>query len=256
MQPWKNESQFGDFIAKQLLFYTAPSQMHVLYALQIADWHLQQLKAAFMANGEDTKAISQLMNFVHKFLNVTPSHTEERFEILSSLSPLLFWLPVMFLRQAPRNPFALVNLAYYYTVALIIEPIFPEVGSAYFGSLSLQPIEEITHKLLSSGKDLQTMSRLIEYPRNIAILYRARMEQQQPEQTAPFPLFQQIFYDISSNLDSSNAYRDNAPFSNSHEHPTLIKSEPISPLSLVSLELPTLGIVRGAESGPPLGQRF
>jgi hypothetical protein len=214
MQPWKNESQFGDFVAERLLFSTAPSQMHNLYALQIANSHLQQVEAALMANGEDTKAISQLMNFVHKFLNVIPSHTEERSEILSSLGPLLFWLPVMFLQQAPRNPFALVTLAYYYAVALIVEPIFPEVGSAYFSSLSLQPIEEITHRLVSqlSGNDLQIMSDLIEYPRDIAILYRARIEQQQPEQTALFPVFQNIPY-------------DGAAFSNSHEHPTPIKSE-------------------------------
>jgi hypothetical protein len=44
---------------------------------------------------------------------------------------------------------AFIVLADYYTVALIIEPLFPEVDAAYFGSLSLKPIEEIARRLFS-----------------------------------------------------------------------------------------------------------
>jgi hypothetical protein len=256
MQPWKNESQFGDFIAEQSTFPTAPPspvpnvklsqpRKQDLDALQHAYGQLQHVEAALAAKKEDTKAIGQLMAFVRGIRKVTPSHTAaERFEMLNPLRTWLFWLPVMFLQQARGSPYALVTLAYYYTVALVVEPIFPEVGAAYFGSLSLGPIEEIARRLFSlnvsqtSGEDLQTPLGLIEYPIDMVARFRARMGWQQPERTASFPVFHQSTYDMSSNIDTANiyAYGNNPAFSYSQEHLTPIKSEPASAISPLSLD--------------------
>jgi hypothetical protein len=76
MQPWKNESQFGDFIAEQGTFPTAPPSLapggkklsntrkQDLDSLQRAYAQLQKVEAHLKENNEDIKAIQQLMSFV------------------------------------------------------------------------------------------------------------------------------------------------------------------------------------------------
>ena len=252
MQPWKNESQFGDFIAEQSTFPTAPPsplpnsnaltqpRKQDLEALQRAYGQLQQVESVLMNNKQNTKAISELMAFVRGIRKVTPSHTaSERFEMLNPLRGWLFWVPVMYLQQARGNPYALVTLAYYYTVALVVEPIFPELGAAYFGSLSLGPIEEIARRLFSLNVSqspagtMQTPLDLIEYPIDMVHNFRARMGWQQPERTASFPVFQQSTYDMSSNV---YGFGNNPAFSYSQEHLSPVKSEPPSAISPLSLD--------------------
>lgn len=257
MQPWKDESQFGDFMAEQSTFPTAPPsplpnakalsqpRKQDLDALQQAYGHLQHIESVLADHQEDTKAIVQLMNFVRGIRKVTPSQTAaDRFEMLNPLRAWLFWLPVMFLQQAQENPYALVTLAYYYTVALVVEPIFPELGTAYFGSLSIGPIEEIARRLFSlnvsqhPGDDLQTPLTLIEYPIDMVSNFRARMGWQQPERTASFPIFQQSGFDMVSNIDANTLYAfgNNPAFNYSQEHIAPIKSEPASAISPLSLD--------------------
>ncbi len=257
MQPWKHESQFGDFIAEQSTFPTAPPspvpnskaltqpRKQDIEALQRAYGQLQHVESILAASKEDTKAISQLMTFLRGVRKVTPSQTAaERFEMLNPLRAWLFWLPVMFLQRARENPYALVTLAYYYTVALVVEPIFPEVGAAYFGSLSLGPIEEIARRLFSlnvssnSGEELQAPLALMEYPIDMVSSFRARMGWRQPERTASFPCFHQSNYDMNANLDHSSLYPfgDNPAFSYSQEHLSHVKSEPVSAISPLSLD--------------------
>jgi hypothetical protein len=257
MQPWKNESQFGDFIAEQSTFPTAPPsplpnsnaltqpRKQDLEALQRAYGQLEQVESVLMNNKQNTKAISDLMAFVRGIRKVTPSHTaSQRFEMLNPLRGWLFWVPVMYLQQARGNPYALVTLAYYYTVALVVEPIFPELGAAYFGSLSLGPIEEIARRLFSLNVSqspagtMQTPLDLIEYPIDMVHNFRARMGWQQPQRTASFPVFQHSTYDMSSNVDTSNVYGfgNNPAFSYSQEHLSPVKSEPPSAISPLSLD--------------------
>jgi hypothetical protein len=256
MQPWKNESQFGDFIAEQSTFPTAPPspvpnakgltqpRKQDIDALSHAYNQLQHVENMLAQSKEDSKAISQLMTFVRSVRKVTPTQTAaQRFEMLNPLRAWLFWLPVMYLQQARESPYALVTLAYYYTVALVVEPIFPEVGAAYFGSLSLQPIEEIARRLFSlnvsqtSEDDLQTPLALMEYPIDMVSKFRARMGWAQPQRTASFPTFQQT-YDMSPQLTTNNLYPfgGNPAFSYSQEHLIPMHSEPSSAISPLSLD--------------------
>lgn len=260
MQPWKNESQFGDFIAEQSTFPTAPPSpipnkklsqplKHDIEVLQRAYSQLQMVENVLAARGEDTQATSQLISFIRGIRKVTPAHTAaQRFEMLNPLRTWLFWLPVMYLQQPHVSPYALVVLAYYYTIALVVEPIFPEVGAAYFGSLSLGPIEEIARRLFSinvsqtSDDDLQTPLALMEYPIDMVSKFRRRMGWEQPERTASFPTFQgnsfqEGMYNMPNNFEPQHySLGSNPAFSYSQEHLTpFIKSEPgsaISPLSL------------------------
>ena len=265
MQPWKNESQFGDFIAEQSTFPTAPPspapgskklsnpRKADLDSLQRAYAQLQKVELHLKENGEDVKAIQQLMSFVRGVRKVSPSHTAaQRFEMLNPLRAWLFWLPVMFLQQTRGSPSALVILAHYYTVALVVEPLFPEVGAAYFGSLSLGPIEEIARRLFSinvsqtSEADLQTPLNLMEYPIDMVSKFRSRMGWVQPERTASFPTFQNNPYRLEDNYSNFSPY-GNPAFTYSQEHlmtmpPDPVSATAISPLSLDPFSNQYLGI--------------
>ena len=237
MQPWKNESQFGDFIAEQSTFPTAPPspvpnakklsnpRKADLDALQKAYAQLQKVETHLKENNEDVKAIQQLMNFVRSVRKVSPSHTAaQRFEMLNPLRAWLFWLPVMFLQQTRGSPSALIILAHYYTVALVVEPLFPEVGAAYFGSLSMGPIQEIARRLFSinvsqsSETDLQTPLNLMEYPIDMVSKFRARMGWVQPERTASFPVFRNNPYEVEDNFSNNLSPYGNPAFTYSQEH--------------------------------------
>ena len=256
MQPWKDESQFGDFIAEQSTFPTAPPSPSPgakklstprradLDSLQSAYAQLQKVEVYLKENHEDVKAIQQLMTFVRGVRKVSPSHTAaQRFEMLNPLRAWLFWLPVMFLQQTRGSPSALVILAHYYTVALIVEPLFPEVGAAYFGSLSLGPIEEIARRLFSinvsqtSEADLQTPLNLMEYPIDMVANFRSRMGWVQPERTASFPTFRGNMFAIEDSYANTLSPYGTPAFTYSQEHiismpPESMSVSAISPMAL------------------------
>jgi hypothetical protein len=256
MQPWKIESQFGDFIAEQSTFPTAPPspapgskklsspRKADLDSLQRAYAQLQKVEVHLKENNEDVKAIQQLMTFVRSVRKVSPSHTAaQRFEMLNPLRAWLFWLPVMFLQQTRGSPSALIILAHYYTVALVVEPLFPEVGAAYFGSLSLGPIEEIARRLFSinvsqtSDADLQTPLNLMEYPIDMVSKFRSRMGWVQPERTASFPTFRGNMYLMEDNYANTMSPYGNPAFTYSQEHmmtmpPESMPTSAVSPLNL------------------------
>jgi hypothetical protein len=266
MQPWKNESPFGDFIAEQSTFPTAPPspapgakklsnpRKQDLDALQGAYAQLQKVESHLKANREDTKAISQLMNFVRSVRKVSPSHTAaQRFEMLNPLRCWLFWIPTMFLQQTRGSPSALVILAQYYTVALVVEPLFPEVGAAYFGSLSVGPIEEIARRMFaisiaqSSESDMQTPLDLIEYPIDMVSKFRNRMGWVQPERTASFPTFEGNAFSMEEQYPATLSYSPygNPAFTYSQEHlmaPDPSSASTMSPLSLDPYTNAYLGI--------------
>jgi hypothetical protein len=268
MQPWKNESQFGDFIAEQSTFPTAPPspapgskklsnpRKQDLDSLQRVYGQLQKVEAHLKENNEESKAIQQLMSFVRGVRKVSPSHTAaQRFEMLNPLRAWLFWLPVMYLQQTRGSPSALVILAHYYTVALVVEPMFPEVGASYFGSLSLGPIEEIARRLFSinvsqtSDADMQTPLNLMEYPIDMVSKFRARMGWVQPERTASFPTFRGNTFSMEDSYPTTLSFSPygNPAFTYSQEHLMTMPPDPmsataISPLSLDPFTNHYLGI--------------
>lgn len=256
MEPWKHESQFGDFIAEQSTFPTAPPspapgakklsgpRKQDLAALQLAYAQLQKVEAHLVAHNEDPKAIQQLMSFVRAVRKVSPNHTAaQRFEMLNPLRAWLFWLPVMFLQQTRGSPSALIILAHYYTVALVVEPLFPEVGAAYFGSLSLGPIEDIARRLFSinishsTDSNMQTPLNLMEYPIDMVSKFRNRMGWIQPERTASFPIFRDNAYSMEESYPHTMSPFGNPAFAYSQEHLMTMPPDPMSATAMSPLNL-------------------
>lgn len=274
MEPWKHESQFGDFIAESSTFPTAPpsptpdhqpSQPREddLEAFQRALQQLQKLESYLKKNREDTKPVAQLITFMKGSRKVTSSlSVAQQFDRLKPLRTWLFWLPVTYLQRNGASPSALLVIAHYYKAALLMERLFPEIGAAYFGSMTIGPVEEIARRLYAmhnSGRfdgDLQTPLALMEFPIETVNEFRSRMGWVQPVRTPSFPQFNQPnFYmsqgsplmmsaNASSEYLPSNAsseylpYGDNMPFSYSTEDLSVIPesgpSNAVSPLQLSS----------------------
>jgi hypothetical protein len=75
-------------------------------------------------------------------------------------------------------PSTFLNPAYLYTVALIIEPLLPEVDASYLNSLSLKPIARRFVSMnvsRTSQVDLNTAFSLTGYPIDMAYQFRVRM---------------------------------------------------------------------------------
>ncbi|KAM3067176.1 hypothetical protein ACMFMG_011729 [Clarireedia jacksonii] len=205
MQPWKHESQLEDLIAEKSRFPIAPPSSDTLLnnahldTLRLASARLREVEAYLKGNMERTEAITQLVNFVDKLRTLSSSHnTTQRFDMLDSLRTWLLWLPVMYVQQTRTSVSAFVVPAYYYTIALIVEPLFPEIGPAYFGSLSLNPIEEIARQLVSfdSCKSSQmehyyTALNFMAYPIDTVCEFRTRTGLELPEWVA---LLRQFIY--------------------------------------------------------------
>lgn len=192
MEGWKHKSQFGDFIAETTTFPTAPSspgpdhkpklpKKDDTEAFNRTLQHLQKLETYLKQNREDTKLVAQLISFLKGTRKVDPTMSvADQFERLKPLREWLFWLPVMHLRQTQAAPNALVVIAYYYTVAVVMERMFPEIGAAYFGNLSIGPLEEIDKRLVShSVYDAEaypeSTRQLMSFARELVRDFRARM---------------------------------------------------------------------------------
>ncbi|KAI0997070.1 hypothetical protein K3495_g11117 [Podosphaera aphanis] len=193
MRPWKDNSLFKVFIEEQLTFFNlAPSSLDVyeydelknkhsvivqkaISQLQLTDKYLRESDPSL------SESIQQLLSFTLRVQGASPNITpKERFEILNPLRAWLLWKPVAFLRQSRGSLSALVTIAYYYTIALVVEPFFPEVGTAYFGTLCLNPIHEILRQFsfyLSEYTVAPTdrLNSLMKFPEEIVNYFENRI---------------------------------------------------------------------------------
>jgi hypothetical protein len=263
MSSWKHESQFGDFIQESSTFPTAPpspgldhrpSQPHKedLEAFQRTLEQVQKVEAHLKHEGEDSSQIQNLASFLKGSRKISPTLSiAHQFDRLRSLRDWLFWVPVHYLQSQSCSPNSMVAIAHLYTVALLMERMFPEIGSAYFGSLSLVPIEEIARRLMSiciSGEVENTFSpalKLMEFPINAVGEFRSRMGWVQPERTRSFPQFNPPNFPVYDNFqqyDSQDSYAlyGNPAFSYSTEEmPVLNASGPPSGSPVAPLAMPS-----------------
>lgn len=254
MDPWKHESQFGDFISERSTFPTAPSspkpdhkpcqpRQEDLDVFQRTLDQLLNVEAHLKRRGEDTKQFAQLVTFVKGARKVSPTDSvQAQFDRLKLLRKWLFWLPVLYLQRTAGTPSALLSIAHYYTVALLMERLFPEIGAAYFGSMAIGPVEEIARRLLSLNNfgseegDPQTALALMEFPINTVSEFRSRMGWNEPVRTPSFPQFDPPnFYlndagsppmQLAPTPEEYMPYGANPSFSYSTEDLSVVTTEP------------------------------
>lgn len=252
MRPWKNDSLFRDFIEEQIAFpTTVPSPILKVEAKKPKRVYLSALQRAFaklhlieLYLKENTpymsESIQKLMAFIQGVRMAPPNLTaEERFEILNPLRAWLLWRPVTLLQQTKGSPSALITLAYYYTVALVVAPFFPEVGATYFGSLSLNPIGEITRQinsLYSAGafeSSMHSPYALMRYPVDTVFQFESEMGWVERHTNIQSYHLEDSAQAIYPKEDSFSAY--NSHFGNYNPGPSsVISSDPLSPVYLTS----------------------
>jgi hypothetical protein len=215
MEPWKHESKFGHFIAERATFPTAPAsptpdhkpnQPHKedLAVIHQTLQQLQKVESYLKQCGGDVTQFSQLVALVKAARKISPlTSISQQFDLLQPLRQWLFWLPVQYLQQTRASPSALVTIAHYYTVALLMERLFPEIGAAYFGSMTIGPVEEIAKRVfdmdsmgVSEGINPTPLS-LMEFPIDTVTQFRQRMGWVQPARTHSFPQFDTHNYYVS-----------------------------------------------------------
>ncbi|KAI9849154.1 MAG: hypothetical protein M1837_005384 [Sclerophora amabilis] len=254
MQEWSQDSVLAEVIAEQTIFPRAPPspvpldphriseprQEDVIMLQQVYS-ALRKLETFVSENLEESKRVDELMSLVRKLRLHLPVHSAaEQFKLLHPLRGWIFWLPISLLQCMKDEPSVLVIIAHFYAVALAVEPLFPEVGSAYFGSMSLRPIEEIMQSLTAmqaSAKvlqDLQIPLSLMEFPLEMVASFRGRMGwiQEQEVETFDPPHQNQIYYGLE-NIDLSGGaaspqYAPSIRFGFHHDNTQLQSTPPMA----------------------------
>lgn len=224
MDAWKHESQFGDFIAESSTFPTAPPspgpdyrptqpREEDLEAFQRTLEQVQKLEAHLKHHKEETTQVQHLIGFLKGSRKISPALSiAQQYERLQPLRTWLFWMPVGYLQNLHGSANSLVIIAHLYTVALLMERFFPEIGAAYFGSLCITPIEEIARRLMSisvasgseAGVQRETPLTLMEFPINTVGEFRSRMGWVHPERTQSFPQFHPPNYPTNEEYSMPN----------------------------------------------------
>ena len=191
MQQWKQESIFADYITSQGLIshqisshtsgttVTAETRQQHLITLQSLQAALQRLQPYLTGHDEMASWIQQLQSYIQRLQSASPAQTaEQQFSYLYVLRKWLFWVPIALLGSQRRDFSVLLVLAYFYTTALALEPLFPDVGAAFCANLGLFPLEEIiriTDALQANqslAQNTQAAAMMMELPKDTAIKYR------------------------------------------------------------------------------------
>lgn len=265
MDAWKHESQFTDFIAESSTFPTAPPspdpehrptqpRREDLDAFQRTLEQVMKVEAHLKYHKEETTQIQHLTGFLKGARKISPTLSiAQQYERLQPLRTWLFWMPVGYLQNYHGSPNSLVVIAHLYTVALLMERLFPEIGAAYFGSLAMGPVEEIARRLMSINiasdikAHMQTPLTLMEFPIDTVTEFRSRMGWVHPNRTASFPQFHPPNFHVNDE-ESMNATTEsfmpygNPAFAYSAEEMPMLNSASIpgsqgggvSPLALSS----------------------
>ena len=191
MQSWKQESMFADYIASQGLMshqvsghmsgtpVTPETRQQHLAILQNMHVSLQRLQPYLVGQEEMASWIRQLQNYIQRLQRSSPAQTaEQQFSYLYVLRKWLFWVPITLLSSQRRDFSVLLVLAYFYTIALALEPLFPDVGASFCANLGLSPLEEIlriTSALQANqsfAQNTQTAAMMMGVPGDTASKYR------------------------------------------------------------------------------------
>ncbi|KAF2843736.1 hypothetical protein M501DRAFT_925839 [Patellaria atrata CBS 101060] len=259
MQQWRHESIFAKYVTEHAAIPTQNftnvnshpttpethrehqnTLQHVLEAIQ-------RLKPYVSNQGQEGRWLEQLKSYVERLRSSNPPQTSmEQFNQLYPLRKWLFWVPISLLSSSRNDINVLIVLAHFYAVALALEPLFPDVGTAFCANVALTPLEEVINILDSSlqatagfGQSNPASIMLMEFPRESAINFRSRKEWS-VQQIQSIPAIPQAPY----GLDSINIDFSSLPMQDYNYGPSLSPAFAPSPLQLT----PSTNMVSGQRS--------
>jgi hypothetical protein len=180
MQSTKHESVFAEYIAEEDIFAASfqghrrrqsVSSAERSAVLQNTVNALQRLRIALVGHETEIRKIEELAEYIQRLQNVDPpTSPEEQFNQLYYMRKWLFWVPVSLLQQEASGPGpAFLTIAHYYSTALDLEPLFPDLGSSFCAALALPALESIF--MSPAAQDMRSM---LQYPQRCALNYRSR----------------------------------------------------------------------------------
>lgn len=197
MQSWRHESLFTEYIAEEDLLATAfrahkrrssigPHERASI--IQNVLFSLQGLELALVGQELELSWVHHLIAYVQQLQGVDPSQTaEDQFNCMYQLRKWLFWVPVSLLRGQGGQGSALLTVAHFYSTALALEPLFPDLGPSFCSAMALQPLEAIigVTDAMQSQHGMNTLSveigLVMQYPQSTAMSYRSRAMQYQAQ---------------------------------------------------------------------------
>lgn len=197
MQEIKHQSEFYEYIEENNFFHEVPrppqlrpEEMarllnHIFNSLRILEPFIQ-------GREEESKGLNDLIMFVRTLAAyIPPQFAEEQFELLHPLRMWLCFLPISFLRRAREDRDVMILLAHFYAVALAVEPMFPAVGAAWFGSLAIGPIRAIHKNLVQEHQGMEESEKqrrwpieLMEFPLQVIRDFAIRMGWKRADEVA------------------------------------------------------------------------
>ncbi|GES62287.1 C6 transcription factor RosA-like protein [Aspergillus terreus] len=188
---WKQESELAIFLENQR--YLGCTNAPIMSGYRFQDEDLASLDQTIVAlqnaqkqvvhNLEHYRRLSELVEFVRQFRNDLLSQApEQAFERMQPLRRWLFWLPPAMLRGGDSDMGALAILAQFFGVGVALDSLFPDLGGAYLGPLSVGPIEEIYRVIVTRSAtdpfnpELQLASALMDLPSHIVAKYKSRLQ--------------------------------------------------------------------------------
>ena len=197
MRPWLHESELALYIEGQRSIARArtpvtptypghqsqplPDDLHRLHQ---AVQGLNDLRLRLANNQELLEYVEQLIAYIQLIQHDFPIQAPDAaFARLQTIRSWLFWLPPQLFRPDASDVGAVAVMSHFYATALALEPIFPEIGGAYLGSLSVSPIEKMHQMLLARRSShpqetgLQVALDLMQGPVQTASFYSSRNPQ-------------------------------------------------------------------------------
>lgn len=226
IQEWKEESEFKEYLEEQSIFHEVPRQNRLTppemaRILEYIYTSLRKLEPYCHGPGkeEEARGLNDLMSFVRNILSycIYPQSADQQFERLHPLKSWLFFLPISFLKRAREFPDVMILLAHFYAVALAVEPLFPAVGAAWFGSLAVGPIREIHRGLVQlsqrrSPSDQNWPLALMEFPLEMKSEFHMRMGWLRGDEVREQQEFvaQEMHFPPSPSVDTSSGSSEEA----------------------------------------------
>lgn len=194
MRAWIHESELARYLDTQRTiarartpstptFPNASSAIHGEDKRRLDDavTALHNLKLRLSNNEELVDYAERILKYVNELRQDFPIPAPEpAFHRLQALRDLVFWLPPAVLHSGDSDLAALTLLSHLFGTALALEPVFPEIGGSYLGTMCLQPAERI-HDILQGRRTSQPHDSgsqvavsLIEVPMQITTAYKQR----------------------------------------------------------------------------------
>jgi hypothetical protein len=189
MQSWKYESIFAEFITDEDMVATSfrthrrkpsinPTERATLLHQTVQA--LQRAQMALIGNEVELHWLNQLITYVQRLQSLNPAQSaEEQFSQMYYLRKWLLWVPVSLLQRRGGSVATMITLAYFYSTALSLEPLFPDLGSSFCGALALPPLEAIISFTQSMSRGQNNLVSLMQFPQQTALNYRTRTLQAQ-----------------------------------------------------------------------------